>query len=883
MVGGSSQAHAKAWLDAGRRAKPNFEARHVVFTADDAAEPRFWIFQPVRSGYHLPSAIASKSVGDEDAWPVIRNAAEMNPGDKVMFYQLREDQGIYACGEILSKPDRQPVVAEPYAGSGRQEEQAVRVRYTQILSRPFGRAEMGSHPVLRNMQMMRLSDCINCRVTPEEWIALNELVESTQLPRLWWVNQGASYSEEGNSGYMRSPQAGAGGRAFQPWTNMTLVRPGDWVLNYARKQVRALSRVVEPATATTVPGPEGEDVPGWFVPLETFELKNPIELEEIPGELRTAPVDGGPFNYRGGVNQGYLYPLPARFADQFFGDFEGRLPGTIELPNRWGDHASTPASKPASPGAKVIERAPDSSTEAGFDAITRALAQDGLHFPEEVISNYLLALQAKRFVILTGISGTGKTRIAMAVARHFRPVVEVERPTQVPADAIEFSVLPYMLKYNRMILPVSLMNHLEIPPPDASGGTFIEVRYPGGTDRLRVSDMGSGTTRGILFKGAFREWFTSTFSEGDGFLVRVHTSSDGRADELEYIAPQKEVQREVLSNYRVVAVRPDWTDNRGLLGYYNPITESYASTEFLRLLLDAGDEELRAEVEGRPAYPYFVVLDEMNLARVEHYFSDFLSALESGEPIDLHHSAVVEAGEAADPLPVPRRLRIPGNVYFTGTVNVDETTYMFSPKVLDRAFTIEFNEVDLRGFGVNVGSTLEGGELRLSRLPPALEQLGPSGEEDWRAFGEIAGGELRELLIRLHGILEDDHRHFGYRVANEIARFIRLAAEQGDGSEVSLRTALDIAIMQKVLPKLHGTQQELEAVLQDLFSFAVSGDDATGGDQEVSSKRRWRIRSGRLEPAEADVGTPVLFPRTAAKLWRMIDRLRKQGFTAFVQ
>jgi 5-methylcytosine-specific restriction enzyme B len=79
----------------------------------------------------------------------------------------------------------------------------------------------------------------------------------------------------------------------------------------------------------------------------------------------------------------------------------------------------------------------------------------------------------------------------------------------------------------------------------------------------------------------------------------------------------------------------------------------------------------------------------MNLARVEHYFSDFLSAMESGEEIHLHDDPQVEEEED-----IPRRIAIPKNVFVIGTVNVDETTYMFSPKVLDRAFVLEFNDVD---------------------------------------------------------------------------------------------------------------------------------------------------------------------------------------------
>ncbi len=86
------------------------------------------------------------------------------------------------------------------------------------------------------------------------------------------------------------------------------------------------------------------------------------------------------------------------------------------------------------------------------------------------------------------------------------------------------------------------------------------------------------------------------------------------------------------------------------------------------------------------AVPHFLILDEMNLSHVERYFADLLSAIESGEEIPLYEGNERRAnGEV-----VPRRLRLPDNLFVIGTVNVDETTYMFSPKVLDRANVIEF-------------------------------------------------------------------------------------------------------------------------------------------------------------------------------------------------
>jgi hypothetical protein len=450
---------------------------------------------------------------------------------------------------------------------------------------------------------------------------------------------------------------------------------------------------------------------------------------------------------------------------------------------------------------------------------------------------------------------------------------------------MEIEVQPYMVKYNRAILPVALMANLELPPADADGGVFLAVRYPGGGTRLRVSNQGSGGAKGLLFKGMLKQWFTSTLEVGDHFLLRPVPGLETGPDELEIIIPETEVQPEALPNHRVVAVRPDWTDNRGLLGYYNPITESYVVTEFLRLLLDASADEQRAREEGRGPHPFFIILDEMNLARVEHYFSDFLSALESGQPIELHHNAAIEAGEDEGGIAVPRRLEIPRNVFFTGTVNVDETTYMFSPKVLDRAFTLEFNEVDLAGLGAQSSEDDHPNTpLFLTRLPATLRVLDRPKAADWVVFGELLDGELRRVVIDLNDQLESGTRHFGYRVANEIGRFVRLAAEQTDGSREALWAALDLAILQKVLPKFHGTQQELEATLENLLAFAVVGSSDRGDAEWSKLVDGWRVRRGELvREQDDDVPLPPRLPRTAAKVWRMLNRVRKQGFTAYVE
>ena len=565
----------------------------------------------------------------------------------------------------------------------------------------------------------------------------------------------------------------------------------------------------------------------------------------------------------------------------------------------------------------VVDRNGGAPRDVGFRELTKSLHDGGLLFSQELVANYILALQTKRFAILTGISGTGKTKIAMAVAEHFRPARQ-----RIPADAMEVEVTHSHIKWSRIVLPVAIRSQLM----DASAGVDqttdrkIRVRYPAGHATLSYywGDKAGKKSERLLFKGDFREWFQSTFEVGDHFWLRVRPSETDDPDELEIGLPRTEVAKRPFEHYVVVPVRPDWVDNRGLLGYLNPLTKEYSTTEFLDLLLRARDEEKRAKAAGEKPHPFFVILDEMNLARVEHYFSDFLSALESGENIPLHKDEAIASDEPDSGPRVPTELKVPGNVLFTGTVNVDETTYMFSPKVLDRAFTLEFDQVDLQGFTVGASSedvpglNLDGAQGSLDLLQPGLSEdddWKPS-RDDWVEFSKETG-EQHTALLRLHDILETQHRHFGYRVANEIARFVNLARQQAKDADTAVDAAFDLALLQKVLPKFHGTQQEMDSLLQAIFHFALFGGGHAPKKNQTVELNDWQVVKGRLvirpktrassQPPSgnadddgddtdsdtakaADTGTksPV-YPRTGAKVLRMLSRLRDRGFTSFIE
>lgn len=485
----------------------------------------------------------------------------------------------------------------------------------------------------------------------------------------------------------------------------------------------------------------------------------------------------------------------------------------------------------------------------------------------------------------------------MAVADTFSPGFQAGSAppaTMMPRTAVELRVYPYMLKYHRLVIPEAVASTLrawQTLESGVGGNSQVQVTYPGGTVSLSLYRNVGKNVLQLGFKGGFRSWFEGTLQVGERFYLDAEESPDGEdggADRLRVILPGAAAPEpvELAERARVVAVRPDWTDSRGLLGYFNPLTNRYTVTPFLQLLLDADEECARAEREGRAPRPFFAVLDEMNLARVEHYFSDFLSSLESGQPLDLHSSPEVEAGETEDGVAVPRQLRVPPNLFFTGTVNVDETTYMFSPKVLDRAFTIELNQVDLEAFG-DQPEVDTPGTLRLEGFPGALVFERAPGAEDWTAFAELEDGKPRRVVVALHRLLGGDQRHFGYRVANEIARFTLLASEESEENPEAVWAALDLAILQKVLPKFHGTQQELEATLERLFAFLVAaraGDGAQGAPG--ANVDGYELIEGVLRPRGGDGDAPPALPhlpRSAAKVWRMLRRLRQQGFTSFIE
>lgn len=298
----------------------------------------------------------------------------------------------------------------------------------------------------------------------------------------------------------------------------------------------------------------------------------------------------------------------------------------------------------------------------------------------------------------------------------------------------------------------------------------------------------------------------------------------------------------------VVPVGADWTNREPLFGFPNALQEGlYVKPEsgVLDLLIEANKQENKAK-------PYFLVLDEMNMSYVERYFADFLSSMESHKAIPLWK------GTSDD---VPQAIGLPSNLFIVGTINVDETTYMFSPKVLDRANVIEFKI-----------SLDEMERFLIDMKPIDRDSINHKAADMGTSFVSIAESkdladdkEIKETLTSFFKDLKSVNSEFGYRSATEIYRFAHHAQKNDDTeAKMTLAEIVDCAIVQKLLPKLHGSRKKLDKTLNTLWRECFEGDaqkETTGISPDQVDKAKYKL--------------------TADKIQRMYEAAMANGFTSF--
>ncbi|MBC6972776.1 DUF3578 domain-containing protein [Bacillus sp. Xin] len=320
------------------------------------------------------------------------------------------------------------------------------------------------------------------------------------------------------------------------------------------------------------------------------------------------------------------------------------------------------------------------------------------------------------------------------------------------------------------------------------------------------------------------------------FVILSGISGTGKTKIVQWFAESLGATEE-NGQFTLIPVRPDWSDSSDLLGYVN-IQGEFQERPLIQVLKKATEN---------PDKPYFVVLDEMNLARVEYYFSDFLSVIESRR---WEEGVCVTSAVLPESI-VGKRITIPSNVYVVGTINMDETTHPLSKKVLDRANTIEFNQVKLDSFEFLIDAEeVQAKCVSNSSLTAKFLHL----KECFQLNKDLVK-KVSHILIEMNEILELIGAQVGYRIRDEICFYM---AYNEKSELLSFDEALDYQLYQKILPRIAGSDGRTEEALKKLYTLCTN--------QEFDNE---------------DVMSYAKYPRSAKKLSHMLRRFEYDGFTSF--
>lgn len=423
------------------------------------------------------------------------------------------------------------------------------------------------------------------------------------------------------------------------------------------------------------------------------------------------------------------------------------------------------------------------------------------------------------------------------------------------------------------------------------------------------------------------------------FMLLAGISGTGKSRivrKLAFKACPKELQDKdgtEPGNYCMIEVKPNWHDSTELLGYWSNLNKRYMFTKFAKFLVKA---------KMYPKVPFFICLDEMNLAPVEQYLAEFLSVLETRKSVEEEDgSIVIKSGVLIDKeyfrsigkvgkgdkeqgfatckndrdiymklfdivdeeemKAVPQNeetslldtgLSLPENIFVIGTVNMDDTTHQFSRKVIDRAMTIEMNG----GALTDIFSDKD--DLTYTENPLTMDDLHAEyisakevisncssviGSEDILKYikGEMENG-LPQRLEEINKALRGTPFTVSYRVMNELTIYLAVLLDKAekDGQEISLEvckqlanTAIDKILLMKILPRVEGDDEMFRISEKERTANGFS-DQADDGHE--FTKLDW-LRQIAPQHTEDNKDSYM----AVDKLSEMIERLNRQSFTRF--
>ncbi|MDP8269735.1 MAG: hypothetical protein P9L97_13535 [Candidatus Tenebribacter davisii] len=635
--------------------------------------------------------------------------------------------------------------------------------------------------------------------------------------KYWFVCQGKTFTPERGQQYLWAPKKSKDGRSLYHWENMKKVKKGDIIINYANGFIQGISNASTDYYDSINPKDDNDwSNEGYKVDISYTPFEYPLSIKSNTN-IFTNVLRGvqGPFDKDDNVKQGYLF------------EFNKKAYTILQnlIQNQYG-------------GAKMVqEKSTFSSNKFSND-----VNNSGLYFDKKLVYRFISSLLSKPFVILTGLSGSGKTKLAQAFASWICKIDE-SRENQL---AFSLPINKSAIDHRGWSLPVEVRkNFVNWIKKDVSiiiDGQEVEAHID------NILELYYNKNLDLNLK----------YNIGDRVDVILKNPISSNVN---------------TKQYKLIPVGADWTNREPLLGYPNALdTGKYVKPEnsVLDLILNA--------IEN-PEKPYFLILDEMNLSHVERYFADFLSAMESEEEIPLHPDSKEwkdKSGNWNDG--IPASIKLPSNLFIIGTVNIDETTYMFSPKVLDRANVIEFRVTDK-----------ELNEFLKNPARPDLDFLKGKGEAMAADFVKLAkakaqnsddSDKVKETLLEFFRYLKIAGAEFGYRTAFEISKFCAKLSLITQDNMWEIDEKLDAAIMQKLLPKLHGSRKKLEPVLNSLAILCLVDNEK---QRLLTAKKDKNQNIGNLVDEAVEIEENIHFKLSMEKIIRMKKRVIQDGFTSFAE
>ncbi|MGD9713662.1 MAG: EVE domain-containing protein [Thermomicrobiales bacterium] len=817
------------------------KARELGFEVEGASEASegegsTWLFQSNPKYYDIAAAVHSLT---EMNWTVAQGKNQVSEGDRLYIWQSGPSGGVIAEGHILTDPEMQPdqegadFIRDPSKFSG----EALRVRLSidHVLGEPILRTDLLEHAVLKDLGVIRFANATNYKLKPEEDAALQELIEVSAKPLLerrvdeWRLQSGypnerdedrenqsrreqlaAALSRENLDDVVESPSgfekldfAQLAHKLYGDAGNQSSIN--SYLKNGGLEERSRLARTIRHLLYgggdevgrlnDVLENPEWK-VPGFSEVLATKVLSVVFPETWIP----MFRMDGDMGKLRVVRSPELGITIPADFAQKSYGE-----------QIRWTNDVLRDRVEPLIPddpwGQMVFLYWLRDRNDRRTANRPVWWVNQGAHYREERDGGYVWApLTDKNGRTLGHWSSlrdvapgdqvlsyaNGRVRAVSTARGETR---EAPRPQEL-SDEWQDSGLRVDLSYSELSESIALediplqwrldqgapftkhgavqqgyfyalssefVDRLAIQFPqlglrasgdsEAVGEDYNEPDF----DQVAAAIRGSGMS---ISDRTLRRYHASLRTRG--FVILSGVSGTGKTWLARLYADA------VGATSLVVPVAPNWTTNEDLLGFRNPLSGEFQETDFTRFLRRAAEEWQSAQAEQRTAQPFHLILDEMNLAHVEYYFAKFLSAME----------VRATDGDAEIELAPGSQVLLPPNLFFIGTVNVDETTRGFADKVYDRAQLLEL-EIARDALATHIGDAVYATDLLAA----------------WDAVQDIAP--------------------FAFRVADEIRIYVQEAHQLG----VNWEAALDEQLLQKVMPKIKGADLRIEGSLDAILSL----------------------------------------------------------------